>query len=193
MNEDKKVQVYLGVISLVQQGRSMNDLKVSEIAQACGIGKGTCYEYFSSKEEIIRETLMYTFHKEFDSFCDLLQFDQGFEAGFRQILTAREKALSQLSPFQTLLSSVGKRELKQYVSEEIMENIMLQMIQLIDVLLDQALQEGWIQPQHPREYQRFLLIGVMEAYCFQITNPQLKISAEQAADYACQGLQKALS
>ena len=41
MNEDKKVQVYLGVISLVQQGRSMNDLKVSEIAQACGIGKGT--------------------------------------------------------------------------------------------------------------------------------------------------------
>ena len=54
MSEEKKTQVYLGVISLVQQGRSLNELKVSEIAEASGIGKGTCYEYFSSKEEIIR-------------------------------------------------------------------------------------------------------------------------------------------
>ena len=52
MSEEKKTQVYLGVISLVQQGRSLNELKVSEIAVASGIGKGTCYEYFSSKEEI---------------------------------------------------------------------------------------------------------------------------------------------
>ena len=93
MSEEKKTQVYLGVISLVQQGRSLNELKVSEIAEASGIGKGTCYEYFSSKEEIIRETLLYTFHKEFDNFCGLLQFEQGFEAGFRQILTVMEKAL----------------------------------------------------------------------------------------------------
>ena len=193
MSEEKKIQVYLGVISLVQQGRSLNELKVSEIAEASGIGKGTCYEYFSSKEEIIRETLLYTFHKEFDSFCGLLQFDQGFEAGFRQILAAMEKALSQFSPFQTLLSSVGKRELKQYVSEETMENIMRQMIRLIDLLLDQAQGDGWIQPQRPREYQRFVLIGVMQAYCVQITNPQMKITAAQAADYACQSLREALS
>ena len=146
------------------------------------------HEYFSSKEEIIRETLLYTFHKEFDNFCGLLQFEQGFEAGFRQILTVMEKALSQFSPFQTLMSSVGKRELKQYVSEEAMENIMRQMIRLIDLLL-----EGVIEPQRPREYQRFVLIGVMQAYCFQITNPQLQISAAQAADYAWQGLREALA
>ena len=193
MNEEKKTQVYLGVISLVQQGRSLNDLKVSEIAEASGIGKGTCYEYFSSKEEIIRETLMFTFHKEFDSFCGLLQFDQGFEAGFRQLLTSMEKALNQFSPFQTLLSSVGKRELKQYVSEETMEKIMRQMIRMIDLLLDQALKDGLIEPQRPREYQRFVVIGVLQAYCFQITNPQFKISPSQAADFACQGLREALS
>ena len=104
-----------------------------------------------------------------------------------------EKALSQFSPFQTLMSSVGKRELKQYVSEEAMENIMRQMIRLIDLLLDQALQEGVIEPQRPREYQRFVLIGVMQAYCFQITTPQLQISAAQAADYAWQGLREALA
>ena len=179
MSEEKKTQVYLGVISLVQQGHSLNELKVSEIAEASGIGKGTCYEYFSSKE--------------FDSFCGLLQFDQGFEAGFRQVLSVMEKALSQFSPFQTLLSSVGKRELKQYVSEEKMENIIHQMIRLIDLLLDQALEDGWVQLQQPREYQRFVLIGIMQAYCFQITNPQLQISAAQAADYAWQGLREALA
>ena len=37
MSEEKKTQVYLGVISLVQQGRSLNELKVSEIAEALSL------------------------------------------------------------------------------------------------------------------------------------------------------------
>ncbi len=58
---------------------------------------------------------------------------------------------------------------------------------MIDLLLDQALKDGLIEPQRPREYQRFVVIGVLQAYCFQITNPQLKIFPSQAADFACQG------
>ena len=93
---------------------------------------------------------MYTFHKEFDNFCGLLPIRTGLRGRLSADLDSDGKALSQFSPFQTLMSSVGKRELKQYVSEEAMENIMRQMIRLIDLLLDQALQEGVIEPQRPR-------------------------------------------
>lgn len=35
--------------------RGINDLTISEVAKTAGIGKGTIYEYFSNKEEIVFE------------------------------------------------------------------------------------------------------------------------------------------
>ena len=53
---EKKAAVFRAVLKLLRQGRPLGDLKVSEIAEAAGIGKGTVYEYFPSREELLRET-----------------------------------------------------------------------------------------------------------------------------------------
>ena len=47
---EKKAAVFRAVLHLLRQGRPLGDLKVSEIAEAAGIGKGTVYEYFPSRE-----------------------------------------------------------------------------------------------------------------------------------------------
>lgn len=47
---EKKAAVFRAVLKLLRQGRPLGDLKVSEIAEAAGIGKGTVYEYFPSRE-----------------------------------------------------------------------------------------------------------------------------------------------
>ena len=52
---EKKAAVFRAVLKLLRQGRPLGDLKVSEIAEAAGIGKGTVYEYFPSREELLRE------------------------------------------------------------------------------------------------------------------------------------------
>lgn len=39
-------------------------MKVQDIAQAAGIGKGTVYEYFTSKEEILQGMALYCFDSE---------------------------------------------------------------------------------------------------------------------------------
>ena len=41
---EKKAAIFHAVFSLVEQGRRLAELKVSEIAEAAGIGKGTIYE-----------------------------------------------------------------------------------------------------------------------------------------------------
>lgn len=45
--------MYEAVLDLFASGRELSTLKVSEITARAGIGKGTAYEYFSSKEEMI--------------------------------------------------------------------------------------------------------------------------------------------
>ena len=53
MSEQTREKIFQGVLSLAQQGVPMYEVKVQAIATAAGLGKGTLYEYFSSKEEIL--------------------------------------------------------------------------------------------------------------------------------------------
>ncbi len=56
---EKEVRIYIAVADLIKEGKNINDLKVSEISNRAGIGKGTTYEYFQSKEEMIFKAIHY--------------------------------------------------------------------------------------------------------------------------------------
>ncbi|MBR1852932.1 MAG: TetR/AcrR family transcriptional regulator [Lachnospiraceae bacterium] len=49
----KVLLTYNAVQELVGEGRDINDISVSAITERAGIGKGTIYDYFDSREEII--------------------------------------------------------------------------------------------------------------------------------------------
>lgn len=50
---EKVQKMYEAIAGFVQEKRELSTVKVSEITSRAGIGKGTAYEYFDSKEEII--------------------------------------------------------------------------------------------------------------------------------------------
>ena len=45
--------MYEAVIQLLEEGMDMEDIRVSTITERAGIGKGTAYEYFDTKDEIV--------------------------------------------------------------------------------------------------------------------------------------------
>lgn len=55
----KEWLLFEAVGQLLDEGKDMNRLKVSDITAKAGIGKGTAYEYFKSKEELIAKALAY--------------------------------------------------------------------------------------------------------------------------------------
>lgn len=55
----KVLLLYQGVIQLVAEGADISTLKVSDITQKAGIGKGTAYEYFDTREEIIVSAILH--------------------------------------------------------------------------------------------------------------------------------------
>lgn len=56
---EKVERLYEAVRTLLEEGRDINTLTVSEITEKAGIGKGTAYEYFKSKEEMIAKAVLY--------------------------------------------------------------------------------------------------------------------------------------
>ena len=55
----KVIQMYRSVIALIEEGADIAELKVSDITEKAGIGKGTAYDYFDTKEEIIAYALLF--------------------------------------------------------------------------------------------------------------------------------------
>lgn len=54
----KALALYQAVLELLDEGRDIYSIKVSDITKQAGIGKGTAYEYFKSKEELIACALL---------------------------------------------------------------------------------------------------------------------------------------
>ena len=87
---EKKAAVFRAVLKLLRQGRPLGDLKVSEIAEAAGIGKGTVYEYFPSREELLRDAMQYSRAQGFQELYAAISDAEGFEARWKVIeITAR--------------------------------------------------------------------------------------------------------
>ncbi len=93
----KEKDILQATIKMLKQGVLPNELKVADIAEKAGIGKGTIYEYFSTKEDIIKSALEYmiiniilkikeVLHEEGDLktvFCNmLLLIETYFENGW---------------------------------------------------------------------------------------------------------------
>lgn len=67
MTEEKRPKVlalYRAVLELLDEGADINTMKVSDITERAGIGKGTAYDYFKSKEEIIASALSYDMERK---------------------------------------------------------------------------------------------------------------------------------
>ena len=51
--------IYKAVIQMLEEGTEAGDIRVSAVTERAGIGKGTAYEYFDSKEEIVTCAILY--------------------------------------------------------------------------------------------------------------------------------------
>jgi AcrR family transcriptional regulator len=55
--KDKKTLIFEAALEMISSGIPENEMTISAIAKKAGIGKGTVYEYFSSKAELLIETV----------------------------------------------------------------------------------------------------------------------------------------
>lgn len=77
---EKELQIYKAVTALLEEGKNLSELTVSEIASKAGIGKGTTYEYFKSKDEIIGKTLLYEISTKMDEISKIVEAASGFKS-----------------------------------------------------------------------------------------------------------------
>ncbi|MEG2934989.1 MAG: TetR/AcrR family transcriptional regulator [Clostridium sp.] len=169
---EKEIMIFNGVIKLMNEGSNFHTMKASDIAAAANIGKGTLYNYFKSKEEIIGKTIIYMMITQFQYFIKLVDsvetFKEKFYIGFKMI---EESAKTQDNTFQFFLSSFGQEELKQFfkegmqIFEERKQFVKMRILELAKL----GYKEGIIAKPEDTEYTYFVfmscLMGFSHNFC----------------------------
>ena len=79
----KEILIYKAVIDIIEEQGFNSNIKIADIAKKAGIGKGTVYEYFKNKDEILTGAIMYLLQT---SMKDILNNDIENDLGFRETL-----------------------------------------------------------------------------------------------------------
>lgn len=103
----KKAAVYQAVLELFEEGADLGSLTVSEITGRAGIGKGTAYEYFSDKEEMIAKALFYNVQLFCGQIYEGLSRERDLHHKVNYILIEMERQLVKSSCILQLIHTVS--------------------------------------------------------------------------------------
>lgn len=115
----KVLLMYEAVREMVKEGTDINGMKVSDITARAGIGKGTAYEYFASKEELITRALVFDVEKKLQEAEKLVEGSGSFAEKFHGILAFVEENMNRKETFCTLVRIVtGSFEVSEMMKQE---------------------------------------------------------------------------
>lgn len=193
-HSDKKIMIYNGVTKLMSEGVRIHSIKVSDIAKAAGIGKGTIYDYFTSKEEILEKFLLYNINLEVKNIIEGIKNTEGFKNKCFVIFNAIESGTKQgQSSANLLIENLCPYEFKQLLNknlEEIQERQKL-LFNIIEDIIEEGVNEGIIKEQNDKKYavMTFLtiFIGFMNLLCLD-NNDDIEKSKERSYTLLIKGL-----
>lgn len=144
---EKVLLIYQAVPQMLKEGADINTLKVSEITERAGIGKGTAYEYFSSKEELITRALLFYIEKKVNDIENISESQNSFPDKIHAVLDYVEQNFDDIRGFCMLVRiGTGSYEISEPLKNEYerMQETFdcRRMDHLIDRMIEQGRQEG---------------------------------------------------
>lgn len=164
--EPKRKAILEAALRMLDREQNTASITVASIAQEAQVGKGTVYEYFKSKEEILLQALFYYLDGLAYQLTGL-DLDGGFETGFDKLMRCLQKLSQQCI---TLAQSVVLGKAAQICPSNVPEDwqqCLRRTNQLVvgrfDSLAKQGVKEGLIPQHYRRIHLIYACMGLMTA------------------------------
>lgn len=192
----KVLQLYQAVLQLVEEGADVGNIRVSAITERAGIGKGTAYEYFDSKEEIVACAVVYRTAilrgwlqcelEKRESFAEQLDFLLD-EICKRNCEMNGLLQLIHILTDHTELSRLIRQKMESKAFEPYTP------VTLFRNVIDMGIQKGELRSDLPPDYQVYTLLSHLMTYMLAIhTEQNFHIEVEQMRNLVYQELLKEL-
>lgn len=188
---DKERVIYEAVRKMLEQGRTPANMTISEIAAQANIGKGTVYEYFATKEELLSRAIAFSLRQEFEEMRRELEEHTGFKSRFYAMLNLVEHYRAKsVSLMRLFLPDVHLQELIAADDEDALEFHAI-VLSALDSMLALGRDEGLIQAEIDG-YSRLVFFSIICGFIAYHCGPHHQ-DVPQSKDYAYKALIKALN
>jgi len=173
----KKAAIIESAVKLFSQ-QGYHNTRMEAIAAEAGIGKGTIYEYFSSKAQLFKEMMELTAQRYYDSLGEKPLEDLDFSQQLKLIIKAHFSFCQQNKEFTRLLfweNDVLDKELK-----ELGYSFRQEKEARIQAWVEAGIKKGQIKNINPR-LLTLLIVGIMGAVWVPIVLDNWEVDPEAAA------------
>lgn len=166
-HSEKEILVFNAITKLMNDGVKLHTVKVADIAKAAGIGKGTIYDYFKSKDEILEKALIYNMNIELSQVLNKISTVKGFRNKCYELLNIAQKCSREnCSSTNLLFSNLSYYEFTEILNndKEGVENRDKLLRESIENIVMFGVDEEIIKEQEDKEYQNTVFISVMMGF-----------------------------
>lgn len=178
----KVILMYQAVSAMINEGQDINNMKVIDITNRAGIGKGTAYEYFTSKEEIIVKALLYEMMSYLDTISKITYSEAAFKEKVYQLLDFGVDHFNEgRTFFQILKIILGAFDISDSLKEEFQQmqekNICSQFTEIMDAIMQAGVKEKLLKQENVMMH-RLVFNSQMFAFCVLLHENAKKDSFE---------------
>ena len=187
----KVLKMYQAVNQLLEEGEDPGSLRVSTITDRAGIGKGTAYEYFDSKDEIVIYAVVYQMQMAMMELEKGLQERKTFQDQINFLLdevSAQERQQNSfLKQIHILTDNTEfSRQVQGMMASAAHKRY--QLVQLFRQLLGAAVERGELRKDLPLDYMVYSMGGRVLAYMVAVSGGGLQIELSRMRELIYKGI-----
>ena len=187
----KALRIYQAVMELIEEGEDPNLLRVSTITERAGIGKGTAYEYFDSKEEIIIYSIMHQMQATVSAMEQKLQGKVTFQEKLDCLLNEAGVRNGKKNCFLKLVHLLtDNSELSRQVRSKLDSELFRQygIMQFFRRTLSEAVKNGELRGDLPLDYMAFSLVSRILSYMLLLAADGAQVDHSRMRELVYQGI-----
>lgn len=157
--DQKKYDLILDALQQLLRERSVQTISVSDIAQAAGIGKGSIYYYFPSKDAIVEALVQRNYEAPMKT-AQSLSARQDIPPFTRMamIFQACRSSSTEYSKSEASTGDGAGAQEKAFLHQTYMNHLITELKPVLAEIIRQGIQAGEIHFDHPDELAEMVLI-----------------------------------
>ena len=194
--------LYDAVLELLNENADVNALTVSDITKRAGIGKGTAYDYFSCKEEIIAGAIIYDAQTQGVESWERLENIPGFEEKIHYCYRWVVDCMQEQRAFARFLflsthSGGAKDDIMKKLQSMLAECRQcgdMGPMMILGNLCDCGMRECYIRKELPKQAAMYMLLGSLTSLVMYLgeENQTGDFHPEEMGNYLCEGFLQAV-
>ena len=171
---DKIIAIYHAVEDIIAEGVDIATMRVSDIAAKAGIGKGTTYEYFTSKEELVVKAMIYLVDSMTKRILNNMQKKASFHDKFMLLLEEMEEKVKQRACILKYFHMLSDLNLCEPMHDLLLDNDEeannANPMRIIRYLLEEGRKEGVICDRYSQSYMETVMFSKIIAFVVYVDN-----------------------